>query len=128
MSQIVRAIDENGDWTFGAGLSNYRVNQEAVIQNLQTRIQSFIGNCFFDMGAGINWYGFLGSRGNNNSIQCSLAISALILNTQDVTGLQQLSFDISSKRGFAISYQVQSVYSVTGNSFQYDLGGFANAQ
>jgi hypothetical protein len=120
---IVRALDSNNDWTFGASLNNYKSANLAVQQNIQTRLSSFIGNCFFDMGAGINWFGFLGSKGSNNNIQLSLAISAVILNTTDVLGLLQLSFNINSSRQFSISYQVQTSYSVTGSSFIYDLGG-----
>lgn len=121
--QIVRAIDSTGDWTFGAGLSNYRSNLEAVEQNIKTRLQSFLGNCFFAMQDGVNWYLYLGSKGNNNALQASVSIAAVLLNTEDVVGILQLSFDISNTRSFSVSYQVQTVYSVTGNTFEYALGG-----
>lgn len=120
---IVRALDGTGDWTFGAGLNNYKSAQMAIMQNIQTRLSSFIGNCFFDMGAGINWFGFLGGKGSDNATALSLALSAAIVNTSGVQGLQQLSFNISTSRMFSITYQVQTIYSVTGSSFQYDLGG-----
>lgn len=120
---IVRALNSSGDWTFGASLNNYKSANIAVQQNIQTRLSSFIGNCFFDMGAGINWFGFLGSKGSNNNLQLSLAISAIILNTPDVLGLLQLSFNLSSSRQFAISYKVQTSFSVTGSDFIYDLAG-----
>ena len=124
---IVRALDSNGDWTFGAGLNNYKSANLAAAQSIQTRLSSFVGNCFFDMGAGINWFSFLSGK---DPLGLSLALSAVILNTPDpvtgnpvVLGLQQLSFNVSPSRGFSITYQVQSIYSVTGGSFQYDLGG-----
>lgn len=120
---IVRALDSNHDWTFGAGLNNYKRDQLAVIQNIQTRLLSFVGNCFFDMGAGINWFTFLGSKGSNNNLLLIQAISVVILNTPSVEGLLQLSFDLSTTRVFSITYQVQTSYSVVGNTFQYDLGG-----
>lgn len=117
---LVRALDSNGDWTFGAGLNNYKQANLAVQQNVQTRISSFIGNCFFDLGAGINWYSFLSGK---DSLGLSLALAAVILNTPDVLGLLQLSFNVTPNRSFQIRYQVQTSYSVTGSSFQYDLGG-----
>lgn len=128
MSQIVRAIDvATHDWTFGASLGNYLSNIDAVVQNINTRLSSFIGNCFFDMGAGINWYSFLSGKGNDNVLLLSNAISVLIINTEDVTGLLQLSFNLDTPtRMFNISYKVQTVYSTTGDQFQYDLGGSLN--
>lgn len=51
---IVRALDINGDWTFGQGKGNYLTNQAAIAQNVQTRLLSFLGDCFFDPTAGIN--------------------------------------------------------------------------
>lgn len=119
---IVRALVDD-DWTFGNGISNYLSANAAVKQNIQTRLSSFVGNCFFDMGAGIDWFTFLGSKGSNNTLQLSLALSSLILNTPNVLGLLQLSFNLSTERVFSITYQVQTSYSVTGSSFIYDLGG-----
>lgn len=117
---IVRALDSNGDFTFGAGLNNYKRNNMAVMQNIQTRLSSFIGNCFFDAGAGIDWFTYLSSK---DTLGLNMSIAAVILNTTGVTGLLQLAFNLSDSRVFSISYQVQTIYSITGGTFQYDLGG-----
>lgn len=116
----VRALDANGDWTFGAGLNDYKQGNQAVIQDIQTRLSSFVGNCYFDMGAGINWFDFLSSK---NELGLRLALSAVILNTPNVVGILQLGFSLNSSRNFSISYKVQTTYSVTGGTFQYDVGG-----
>lgn len=116
----VRALDANGDWTFGSGLNNYKTGNLAVIQDIQTRLRSFVGNCFFDMGAGINWLGFLSSK---DVVGLRLAINAVLINTPNVVGILELSFNLSEERNFSISYQVQTTYSVTGGTFVYDLGG-----
>jgi hypothetical protein len=117
---IVRSLDVNGDWEFGAGLNNYKRNNLAVAQEIQTRVSSFLGDCFFDMGAGINWFFFLSSKDETG---LNLAISAAILNTSGVTGISQLGFNLSRNRVFSVSYQVITIYSVTGGDFQFDLGG-----
>lgn len=119
---IVRALDSTSDWTFGAGINNYKQGNLAVAQDIQTRLSSFVGNCFFDMGAGINWLSFLGGK---DELGLSLALSATILNTLNVVGILQLGFSLSSNRIFSISYQVQTSYSVSGinGSFSFDLGG-----
>jgi hypothetical protein len=121
---IVRALDMNGDWEFGASLNNYLQNRAAVSQNIQTNLNSFLGDCFFDLGAGINWFFYLGGNGAKDQIALQLAIAAVILNTTYVTGLLQLSVNLNRQtRSFSIAYQVNTTFSVTGNQFIFDLGG-----
>lgn len=117
----VRAIDANGDWIFGKGINDYLSGNAAVQQSIKTRLLSFLGNCFFDVTAGIDWFNLLGAK---NQTQLTLAISSTILNTDNVTGLLQLSVTLNPiSRAFSITYQVQTTYSTTGDTFQYDLGG-----
>jgi len=116
---IVRALDNNGDWTFGQGLNNYYKNLDAVKQNIKTRILSFLGNCFFDVVAGIDWFNLLGSK---NERALSLSISSVILNTTNVTGILQLSLNVNpNNREFSVSYQAQTAYSLISDIFQYNL-------
>ena len=117
----VRALSTSGDWTFGSGYSNYAVNINAIQQNIQTRLSSFINDCFFDATAGLDWFNFMG--GSKNQLAISLAISAVILNTPDdqgnpvITGINQLSADYTgSSRNLTINYSVITVYSTTGVS------------
>jgi hypothetical protein len=124
---IVRSLDQNGDWEFGAGKNSYKRNNDAVAQSLQTRLSCFVGNCFFDLGAGINWFHFLSST---DQIGLRLALSAVILNTPNpltgnaaVLGIHQLGFTLNNSRTFSIQYRVQTVFSTTTGSFQFDLGG-----
>lgn len=116
----VRALDINGDWTFGKGQNDYLTGNAAVSQNIGTRLESFLGDCFFDQSAGIDWFNLLGAK---DQTALNLSISAVILNTQNVTGLNQLSAVLSTARVFTVTYDVQTTYSrVTGN-FQFDLNG-----
>ena len=46
----VRAIDKNGDWTFGHSRNNYKTGIEAVKQSVVTRIKSFKNDWFLDGG------------------------------------------------------------------------------
>ena len=115
---IVRAIDSNGDWLFGQSLNNYISGNMEIQQDIRTRLLSFLGNCFFATTDGINWYGLLGYK---NNLSLTLAVSAAILNTPGVTGILQLSVSLNTNRQFSISYQAQTVYSTTGDIFQYNL-------
>jgi hypothetical protein len=121
MNMIVRAIDVNHDWTYGQGLNDYKSANLAVAQTINTRLNSFVGDCFFDANAGIDWFNFLG---NKDQTGLNLAISAVIINTTNVTGILQLSIVLNDvTRNLTIQYQVQTTYSVTQGSFVYDAGG-----
>ena len=120
---IVRAIDSNGDWLFGKGINDYRTDNDAITQSIGTRLRSLLGNCFFDLGAGIDWFNLLGSK---NQPGLNLAISSTILNTEGVTGLLQLSSNLDFvDRSFSVTYKVQTVYSTQTNTFNFDniVGG-----
>lgn len=104
----VRGIDANGDWLFGKGANDYLTANAAVQQNIATRLRSFLGDCFCDLGAGVDWFNLLGAK---NETAVTLAVSAVILNTQDVTGLQQLNVALDAARRLTISYRVQTIYS-----------------
>lgn len=113
----VRALDVNHDWTFGSGLSNYLSNNRAIAQNINTRLSSFLGNCFFDLGAGIDWFNLMGGK---DQTALSLAISTQILNTAQVTGILQLSVGLNVRRNFTVQYKVRTVYSTTESTFSFD--------
>lgn len=105
---IVRALTSTGDWTYGKGKNNYLSRNAAVRQNIQTRLSSFLGDCFFDIQAGIDWFNLLGSK---NIIGLNLSISATILNTRDVTKLVQLSTSYDPRtRRLTIKYEVETTY------------------
>lgn len=117
----VRALDVDGNWLYGKGQNDYLKNNAAVAQDIKTRLLSFLGNCFFDLGAGIDWFNYLGSK---DQTALNLSISAVILNTANVTGLKQLSVVLNrDTRILTIRYQVQTTFSVLSGAFQYDLNG-----
>lgn len=117
---IVRALTATGDWTFGKGLQDYKSGVSAVSQNIQTRLSSFLGDCFFDQNAGIDWFNFCG--GSKSELAVNLAVSAVILNTQFVTGLVQLSLSLNRvTRRISISYTVTT--SITTNQILNLLSG-----
>ena len=114
----IRALDTNGDWIYGIGANAYLTGNAEIAESIQTRLLSFLGDCFFDVGAGIDWFGYLGGK---DQIGLNLAISAVILNTANVTGIRQLTVSLDDvTRKFQVSYQVQTTYSVLSSVFQYD--------
>lgn len=106
---IVRALDADHDWTFGKGRNNYLRNVDAIQQTIETRLLSFLGDCFFDVTAGIDWFGLLGGK-NRQALE--LAIAAVILNTEGVTALVTLDTDLDPiTRLFTATYVVNTTFS-----------------
>lgn len=117
---MIRAIDSNGDWVFGSGTSAYKTGLAEVAQNIQTRLGMFLGDCFFDTGAGVDWFNLLGSK---NQLSLNLAVAAVILNTANVTGGLQISVVYNSQtRNIVITYSVQTTFSQLSNKLQYNVG------
>jgi hypothetical protein len=123
---IVRALSSIGDWTYGAGKNNYLSANAAVAQAIATRLQSFLGDCFFATDAGIDWFTFLG--GSKNQLALHLAISAVILNTQTngmsvVTGITTLSVILNDMtRNFVITYSATTVFGNVEGVVNQNLG------
>ena len=108
---IVRSIDSEGDWSFGKGRNDYLSANDAIGQNIKTRLQSFLGDCFFAMSAGIDWFNLLGSK---NIIGLQLSIQATILNTTGVTRIVDFSLTLETNRRLNLQYTVETIYSRGG--------------
>lgn len=117
----VRALDVNGDWTFGKGQNDYLTGIPALAQNIKTRLSSFLNDCFFNLNFGIDWFNLLGSK---NETGLNLAIASMLLNTQNVSGILELSINVDNNRVITIQYAVQTTLSANAvsDTFQYDLG------
>lgn len=116
---IIRALDVNNDWTDGQGKNNYLSGQAAVAQLIATNLRSFLGDCFFSAGSGIDWFNLLG---NKDETALNLAISATILNTSNVTGRLQISVTLNAARLITINYSVTTAFGNVNDVFVFDLG------
>lgn len=105
---IFRDLDQNHDWTFGKGKQNLAAQNKAIGLNIKTRILSWVGDCFFDQPAGIDWINRLGSK--NQRALLELDLRRIILQSEDVTGIN--SFDtVLNGRNFSARYSVSTIYS-----------------
>lgn len=105
---IFRNLTANGDWTFGQGLGNY-VNQNAAVGlNIKTRLLSWVGDCFFDLGAGIDWLNRLSLK--NQQVLLQNDLRRVILQTYGVTGIVTFNAKLTG-RNFTANYQVNTIYS-----------------
>lgn len=115
----VRGLNVTGDWLFGKGLNDYKSNQAAIAQNIQTNLLMFLNDCFFAKNEGIDWFNLLGQK---NLTAITLAVNAAILKVEGVTGILQTSINLSEARVLTITYNVQTVYSTLQASTVYSLG------
>jgi hypothetical protein len=107
---IVRGLTSVGDWGgWGNGAGAYIAGNAQVAQNIQTRLNTFLGECFFATNAGVNWYVYLGYPGQQQAI--NLGIASVISNTQDVLNIVSVKLNITtSTRIFVITYTVNTIY------------------
>ena len=105
---IFRNLNSNGDWTFGNGLANYVSGNQAIGLNIQTRIQSFLGDCFFDTGAGIDWANRLGSK--NQLTLLEIDLKRIILQSYGVVGIVAFN-PVLTGRSFTLSCTINTIFS-----------------
>lgn len=117
---IFRNLDVNHDFTFGSGKANYRTGNAAIGLNIQTRILSWLKDCFFDTEAGIDWANRLGGKSQQALLQMDLR--RIILQSYGVTGIVSFNAALSG-REFTVNYTVNTIFSQTyQNSVTQDLG------
>ena len=111
----VRALNQDGDWTFGGGRSNYLQGNAAIGQMIKCRILEFTGNCFWSPQSGLDWPNLYGQKSQE---VLTLNISSIILNTIGVKGLVQINVNLNRyTRSLSVSYTVNTVYSIYTASF-----------
>lgn len=104
----IRNLDKNHDWTFGSSKSNYVTQNQEIALNLKTRILSFLGDCFFAVNEGIDWFNLLDYRYQDrleNSLQ------EVIIQTPGVIGINSIDIITNANRRITISYDIQTIYS-----------------
>lgn len=107
---IIRKIDPTTrDWQFGKGLASYATAEQAINENIQTRLLSWIGDCFFDLSMGIDWTGRLDTGQQANLVA---EVSALIFKSFGVVAVNSVTpiYDENSRLE-TIIYNIDTIYS-----------------
>lgn len=110
MTLRYRKEDENGDFTFGHGLSDYYVDQaELVAQSVKTRLGLYLGEWFLNTADGTPWLTKV--IGKNTSATYNAVIRTRILETEGVTSIEDYSssFDRTTRK-LTISCKVNTIY------------------
>lgn len=108
---IIRSLSQSGDWTYGNNLSGYLVENAAIGQDITTSIALQLGEVFWAINQGINWFSWLGSKNPNG---LNLAIASVILNRPNVLGLNAPPYVLNPvTRKFSVSWDVVTVFSTS---------------
>jgi hypothetical protein len=115
---IIRKVDGANDWRFGKGKSDYAKDDQAIGQNVQTRILSWVGDCFFAMNEGIDWASRL-DVGQEDSLLDE--VKSIILQSEGVVGINTVEVEFNREtRNVKIEYSIQTVNS---DAFQQVIQG-----
>lgn len=98
----------NGDWVWGTSKNAYVNYNQEIALNLETRILSFLGDCFFATDEGIDWWNLLDY---NRQEQLENSVQEVVKNTPGVTGINSVDVLMSANRQIRIAYDIQTIFS-----------------
>lgn len=104
---IIRSLDTNHDWNLGLGIQSYLTNDAAIAENIQTRLLSILNDCYFDLGAGIDWIRLLSQKGTLQEIQ--LSCKAIILNSYGVVRVNSIT-PVLVGRDLTVNYNIDTIF------------------
>lgn len=104
----IRNIDSAHDWVFGCGTYSYVNEEQEIAVNLETRLLSFLGDCFFATDEGIDWWNLLDY---NQQEKLQTAVQGVIIDTDGVTGINSVDTYINADRKITLTYDIQTIYS-----------------
>lgn len=108
----VRACGKNWNWIWGKGKQNYAQEGTATAQNLKMKLQSWLGDCFFEHNHGMEWERYFSTKMTNEEIQ--KAVYNKILLQEDVVGVQEVLVETDfDNRKMKINYSYIDIYGNT---------------
>jgi hypothetical protein len=110
---IIRKVDGSNDWNYGQGNADYARDNNAIMENIKTRLLSWVGDCFFALLEGVDWKSRL-DIGQQQNLQNE--IKGVILQSYGVLGVNKVNLTFSGvTRLFNIQYSVDTIF---GNNIQ----------
>ena len=112
---IIRALDINGDATFGLGKQNFLTNNNAIGENVQTNLYCFLRDCYFDIQKGVDWLRFFSVPTSQQEI--TLSVRGIILLCYGVTSINKLDVSVVNRKIF-ITGNINTIFT---SQFQLNL-------
>lgn len=118
----VRKLSPSGDYLFGNSLSDFYINEPAVVgQNVETRLLLWLGEWYLDISQGTPY--MQGILGKYSQEQADTIIQDEVLSTDGVVGIQnyQSIFD-PDNRQLSINFNLDTIYGPT----EVQIANYAN--
>lgn len=110
---IIRATTTTNDWTFGKGLQDYFINEAAIEANIKSKLLEWVGDCFFNLLAGVDWKNRL-DIGQQQALL--IEIKQLVLQCYGVVSIINFQANFNGTTRFdSISMTLQTIYSPSAN-------------
>jgi len=98
------------DWQFGQGLSNYLTGDEAIALNIQTALQTLLGEAFWNTSFGIDWINLLGNLNTENAILTKTR--SVLVSCYGVTQINSVAASVNNyTRQLTLTYNISTIYS-----------------
>lgn len=113
----IRATDSEGDWVFGQGRNSYFGGAAEIIEDINTALQLFMGEAFWQMDAGVDWWNLIGGKQpqaqQNIILQCRQVISS----RWGVTKINSVEATFTEyRRSLSIVYSIETIYGSQNSS------------
>lgn len=102
-----RGDTTTADWTFGRGKQSYLSGNSAIARNAETKLRTFLGECFFDTTVGVAWFTLLGQKDPDLVV---LAIKQELHNCYGVVQVTDVQYSVDSTRTVDIRYTMDTIY------------------
>lgn len=109
---IIRSTDSDGDWVYGKGKNDYLTNLDAVKKNIETRLYSWKGNCFFATAEGVDYNSYL-DIGTKDFLDRD--IKRILLQSEGVLIIKEFASNISSD-GLRVYTATTTITTTFGNT------------
>lgn len=104
-----RALDADGDYSFGQGLANFLANSPACVgQAVLTRLKLMRGEWFLDQTVGMPYSTEVFVEGGKQT--ADQAARAVILGTQGVSSIENYSSSFTANRAWIMSATINTIY------------------
>lgn len=114
----IRNVDKNWDWTFGKSNSNYTVDENSIILDIQMKIKEWQNDCFFALNHGIDWRTRLGSKNQKQKLDNDIFnVAKSVEGVVRISNFQSLVND----RSYRATFNVYTIYSTFPIPLQIDM-------
>ncbi len=98
-------LDKDGDWLFFADKSNFLINVEEIGLQVQTRLQEWKNDCFFDSEAGIDYQMYFRYASQKKILLTE--IHNVIARTEGVTEVKEVTANVNNNV-LSVTYEIKT--------------------